>query len=826
MQVGGLKVSRPLLIIAGLVLVQYAPAIWSGGVLLPLDLLHHVGPFSASIPEPLLRVKNPHLSDLVTQFYPWIDLMRAGDGFLPLWNPYSFCGSPLMANGQTAFLFPLTWLTLILPMAPATLGIALGKLLFCGIFAFLFYRKIGLREPASLLGSFTYMFSGHLTAWLGYPGSFPIVTLPFLFWSIEKYLLGSKRIGLVVLAVAYGLLFIGGQPQTGLVISLGSCLYYAVRVRAERLPLVRSALHLFIAAAAGFCLASPQLLPFLEYMRESAAFHLRSSLGWKEYPLFTLISWAVPRFFGDLRAGNFWGFSSHLGEAVYIGAIPLILATIGAVVWRRSRYYSAIAAVFILGVLGLYVEPAQRLFSYVPLLSNLDNNKLIVLVTFGLTSSAAAGFNEILTGSYRSFWRLWLMAGLIWTAIVVSGFIYFRSSIHDLSLMGFELREIAWSVALLALGSGALWAFRSNWIGSTKLAGALLMLTVVDLLYFSMGYYPAFSSEYLRPSSPSLDFLHKRSGESRFMGLGSMLPPEVSVLYRLQDARGYDALTPYRHYKVMGRVDSQIHDLLSRLRSGVPKERGWMSTTLFYRSVERYTGTSDPEMIEALRRIDYWSSDIAQLERPNLLSMMGIRYILCQAGDPLPGRAKMRLVHSSDAEIWENPAVLPKAFISTRPVFAESDEAALDVISDLDFDFTRRAVIHAGSENPTSVQGVPGETTELIPVRIVSYSSDEVKLAADSPKGGWLVLSDLYFPGWQARVDGKKVPIFPANYLFRGVYVGPGSHHVDFTYRPTSFYAGTVLSLVALITLAGVVLVRSSTPEQNDGHNQNTHGAA
>lgn len=800
------------MIIAGLVLLQFAPAIWSGGVLLPLDLLHHVGPFAASIPETLLKVKNPHLSDLVTQFYPWMDLMRAGGGILPLWNPYSFCGSPLIANGQTTFLFPLTWLALILPMAPATLSIGIGKLLFCGIFAFLFYRKIGLQAPASLLGSLTYMFSGHLTAWLGYPGSFPIVTLPFLFWSLEKYLLGRKRIELVLVALAYGLLFIAGQPQTGLVIALGSLLYYIVRVQVEHLPRVRSALHLCFAAAAGFCLASPQLLPFLEYMRESAAFHLRSSLGWKEYPWFTLISWAVPRFFGDLRAENFWGFSSHLGEAVYIGAIPLILATLGAVVWRRSRYYSAIAAVFILGVVGLHVEPAQRVFSYVPLLSNLDNNKLLVLVTFGLTSSAAAGLNEIVTGSHRSIWKLWVMAALIWTGIVISGFVYFRSSIRDLSLMDFELREVAWSAALLALGTGALWAFRSNRIGSTKLASVLLILTVVDLLYFSIGYYPAFSSEYLLPSSRSIDFLRKQSGESRFMGLGSMLPPEVSVLYRLQDSRGYDALTPYRYYRVMGRVDSQIHDLLSRLRSEAPKERGWMSTTLFYRSVERYTGSRDPEMIDALRRADYWSSDIDQIERPNLLSIMGIRYVLCQPGDPLPGRAKMRLVHTSDAEIWENPSALPKAFISTRPVFAESDDAALDVISGPDFDFSRRAVIHAGSE--VTFQGSPGGNTELIPVKTVSYSSDEVKLTADSPQGGWLVLSDLYFPGWQARIDGKKVRIFPANYLFRGVYVEPGYHRVDFTYRPLSFYAGTVLSLVTLITLAGLVLVRGPAAER------------
>src|SRR6266487_2702509 len=79
----------------------FLPDILSGRVILPLDILHHQGPFSASVPAELQRVKNPHLTDLVMNFFPWIEMSRAGQEAIPLWNPYSFCGSPLLANGQT-----------------------------------------------------------------------------------------------------------------------------------------------------------------------------------------------------------------------------------------------------------------------------------------------------------------------------------------------------------------------------------------------------------------------------------------------------------------------------------------------------------------------------------------------------------------------------------------------------------------------------------------------------------------------------------------------------------------------------------------------------
>ena len=64
------------------------------------------------------------------------------------------------------------------------------------------------------------------------------------------------------------------------------------------------------------------------------------------------------------------------------------------------------------------------------------------------------------------------------------------------------------------------------------------------------------------------------------------------------------------------------------------------------------------------------------------------------------------------------------------------------------------------------------------------YPAVVLSVATDRP--GLLVLHDLYYPGWEATVDGKATPVLRANLLFRGVEVPAGEHRVEFTFRPLS----------------------------------------
>lgn len=82
-------------------------------------------------------------------------------------------------------------------------------------------------------------------------------------------------------------------------------------------------------------------------------------------------------------------------------------------------------------------------------------------------------------------------------------------------------------------------------------------------------------------------------------------------------------------------------------------------------------------------------------------------------------------------------------------------------------------------------------------VRVTRYGLNGVDLRVAAARRGVLVLADAYAPGWQARVDGRAVPIMRADAVFRAVAIGPGIHTVQFTYLPVTFQWGAAVSAAA-----------------------------
>ena len=115
-------------------------------------------------------------------------------------------------------------------------------------------------------------------------------------------------------------------------------------------------------------------------------------------------------------------------------------------------------------------------------------------------------------------------------------------------------------------------------------------------------------------------------------------------------------------------------------------------------------------------------------------------------------------------------------------------------------------MIHLQGHSLPSRQ-VRAEQRDLLPARIDSYAPGQVRISAETPEGGWLVLSDLFYPGWEALVDGAPAPIYQANYLFRGVAVPAGEHQVRWSYRPAAFSFGCAISVVTLMGLFASLLV-------------------
>jgi hypothetical protein len=88
---------------------------------------------------------------------------------------------------------------------------------------------------------------------------------------------------------------------------------------------------------------------------------------------------------------------------------------------------------------------------------------------------------------------------------------------------------------------------------------------------------------------------------------------------------------------------------------------------------------------------------------------------------------------------------------------------------------------------------------------VVHYESDRVILRASTDKAGYLVLSEIDYPGWRATVDGKEVPVRRGNFLFRVIPLEAGEQEVELRFVSRPFRVGGVISLVTLASAAGLL---------------------
>jgi Bacterial membrane protein YfhO len=282
----------------------------------------------------------------------------------------------------------------------------------------------------------------------------------------------------------------------------------------------------------------------------------------------------------------------------------------------------------------------------------------------------------------------------------------------------------------------------------------------VDLFRAGMGQNPAIPLSHARqPVTGAIRYLQAQR-PARFVGivptqLLTPMPADAAMRYGLYDARSYD-------YPIEARYDRVWRRYVAPQVPFIPP------TTL---------ASTTPV---ALR----------------VLGLLGVRSLMQQPIDP-PLHTLRRVYAGSDARIYANPSVLPRAFLVDRQDAVHDDRAALAAIGDPDVPLARVAV----TERPLaglagSAAGSPGTA------RLTAYQPQRVTISATAADRSLLVLSDLSYPGWGATVDGHPVALQRVDYLLRGVPLAPGRHRVEMAYAPAPWRAGWLVSVVSALALA------------------------
>jgi hypothetical protein len=719
------------------------------------------------------------------QFYPWHEIAKQilFSGHLPLWNPLFGMGAPLLANAQSALLYPPNWLLLILPVDYGQGLLLAGHLLWAGIGMVKLSRKLGIGFQGRTVAGLAFMFSGYLAArawFLTINAS--VAWLPWIILAGEEAVRQRKGIFAWPLTAALCLQWLAGHWQTAWytwLILLGWMAVRAVSMRPAGRQMLLAGARLFAASLLAFALGAAQFLPTVEYWwtsQRAAGAEIASALTYSFWP-WQWITLIAPNFFGNPAHGDYWGYANYWEDAIYIGLLPLSLS-VAAVIGRIRRrgipdfpYGYLLALLGLTAILGMgnWTPVFPFLFQHVPTFNLFQAPARIMIgLVFALCLLAAAGAEGWVRAQETSR-RGPANLGVIAAAVTIGG----------IGAASLKLIYSTFPLSIIVAGTlGILIAFvwwlkieSQNRSGLLRIwPAAAVVLVALDLLFADAGLLPFTSPDLYRAANPAgAEIAANLSGSRLFM-------PE-DIRYRLMYSRAF-----------LFRTFSGIADWMDVRRWELPNT-AWMD--------------------------GIWSAN-------NFDSFVPGRYAaLIEGAETLPDSQRVRILGMMDVgAVWEWPASADspslrylgdgakRAWGVCRARWMIGPEDAWQAVIDPAFDPRQAVIVETG-------RGEEGAACLSEPMVALEPSHDPnlVRVDANFMQDGFLVLADVNYPGWSAFLDGGRVPLLQADYAFRAVRVPAGEHVVEFRFTPLSFSGGLILSagmLLALIAVGWIGRLRRS----------------
>jgi hypothetical protein len=786
--------------------------------------------------------------DLGPYFIPprffWVESIKQGS--FPLWNPLQFSGHPFFANPQHAILYPLNSLFIILPFDVGFNAIIVLHFFLGGLFTYLLLRDLKVGSTGALISGFTFMLSGYL---LSVHSLLTIllssIWTPLVLMCFRRAILkpGLKNEVFTAIFVTFSLLgggieivygnflvlfimvtcslfpsteFVRDKPRRSIFpfgVSISNLLCYVpIYWGRMRSLLIVSVLFLFLSAV--------QTFPFIELFHHSIranGFSYTEATTWSFAPKDVLLFFLPDAYGYFLDMKKYW-VSQCWFKTLYAGGLPFILSAIFFIFRKDRKLYVALMVFSLFLALGKYNPLYPFVFKYIPFFDGIRYPaKFLYIFILVLSITAGLGFQRLLEYSKdnekKRLKHLFFILSLVSGSLLLFSAFGHKGVEHFLKLRGIDYPDfnflsvnlhhaqrflfyLALFFLLLRVGYEVRW---KSWVK------VLLLFFLMTDLFGNMGFYGKEKTEdyfqktkALEMISSDKDFFRLFStaktisqdttiiiGEPTFLNiLKEKNLPSMNLLFQLHDIWGIDVIR-------LKRVDD-----LYKAFTNTPSISATHLVDLY--GVKYITSVTPLEENDKFELI-YARLENLQGKREDLLKENTIK--LYKNRSPLP---RARLV--KDYRVMESGAVLSrmtsKDFRPGREVLLEEDPKLTNLPTP---PFTKGRVegLNAGEplRGPQKVQ-------------MVSETNNRLDFQVNAEENSLLVLTDTYYPGWKAFVDGKETRIYRADYSFRAIPLNAGTHQVEFVYDPISFKLGagvTVLGILACIGMGWIARRRART---------------
>jgi len=687
-------------------------------------------------------------SDLAQFFLPrflWaVDFVKT-TGRLPLWDSYTFSGMPFVGNMQSPGWYPPNWFGLVLPPWMFFNLYYVAHALGAGLACYALARRLGMSRAAAAFVAVVYQTSGFYTAHVyaghaAHMGNYPWLPLQLL--AAHEMVRSRRAVWSVALAATGAIQLISGHPQFFLYsITFVAAFAIVEWWSAGRKKFVKTAALGILAVALLFGLAAVVFLPGMEFAGLMGG--ARSApLGYARS--FSIAPADVARLLFGRRPGLEMAQLPIMWESCgYVGMMTLALAGAGFWLGRKKtleRFLAISAVCAVLFATGKSGYLYYFFYYVVPGYATFRAPaRMLMVFTMAVSLLAGLGIDGLLALAAPRKKAGLAFAGCVAGAVVA---------------MTLLLR---FGGPFSAAWGDAAWAFRKP----TVIAAFVLMLGGAAACGFRLA-----GAGWIATAAVAFDLAAFGMPLVQTIPFDKLLWPSEIVKRVASDKRPFRVI----HY---GETIMAAH--LTRARIEV---------------VQRCYDASMLGHFEALSR-----GRRASLEQhPDFCRLLNVRYMIC------PGRRKANqfsLVTEEPAPGGGVPNALMRFEDFTSRVFVvgctrkRPPETPL-VMALAKTELTREALVE---QDEALVSGEPRH----IEGEVTSYEPGKLAATVELDRAGYLVVSEIWHPGWRIYENGRALPVYRTDGALLGTPLGPGRHDVRIVYDPASIRIGRMASMISLL---------------------------